>query len=256
MSMNGMDVGDETVAGDLPIDVEIPRPRSETTPRIAPPAFSLTQIAPRTPSTTIVREPFVERTSPVAYREAWRNLRFSLERMREASGRKTIGVSSVAPAEGKSLTTVNLALTLVEGGRRRVAVVDACFGGARIAGMLAAEAPIGLAEVLTGAVPLEKALFATEHPGLYALGCGRAPIDPLDVAETFGAVIDRMATVFDFVLVDTPPVGERVDAAALASRLDGMMLVVRSGETKARDLDAAIAKLGEKRVLGLVLNEA
>src|SRR4051812_32364532 len=127
MSINGMDVGtDDTVAGDLPIEVEVPRPKSETQKRIAPPAFNLGQVAPRTPSTVLVSEPLLERTSPNDFRESWRNLRFSVERMRETAGLKTLGISSVAPAEGKSLTTINLALALVEGGRRRVAVVDAC----------------------------------------------------------------------------------------------------------------------------------
>jgi non-specific protein-tyrosine kinase len=250
-----MDLGPGKIPADLPIDVEVSRtPTRET----GGPAFSLTKIAPRVPTAKVAPDPLLLGPAPRAFKEGYRELRYNLERMRERSGVRTVGVVSVADGDGKSLTATNLALTMTEGGRRRVALIDACFGKARIATLLGAEAPIGLAEVLAGKVPVEQAMFACEQPGLFAMASGSVHatgLDPLDVAETFATLCNRLATVFDYVIVDTPAMGDAVDAAAFASRLDGVVLVVKAGKTKASDIDQAIAKLGENRVLGLVLNK-
>lgn len=257
MSVNGSEVGESKTSHKsyLPLEVEVTPGR---TPQSATPGFSLAQISKRVPSSSVVGDPLVRGTlTPGKFREAYREIRFGLEQLRDRQGVRTIGIVSVADGEGKSLTAANLALTLTEGGRRRVALIDANFDSPKIAKLLDADAPVGLAEVLAGKVPVEQAMFAAETKGLYAMSAGNldaAGLDPLDVAETFGTLANRLATVFDYVIVDTPALSKQVDAAAVASRLDGVVMVVRAGKTTSKQVDQAVAKLGENRVLGLVLN--
>ncbi len=254
MSMNG-DLGPEKSY--LPLEVEVTR---DSSPAAHGPAFSLAQIAPKVPSPNIAKSPLVRGTAtPSPFRNAYREIRYGIETLKDRQGLRTIGIVSVSDGDGKSLTATNLALTLTEGGKRRVALLDACFGSPSIATLLGAEAPVGLAEVLAGKISPERAMFASEQPGLFAMSAGNletAGIDPLDAAETFSVLANRLATVFDYVIVDAQALEESVDGAALASKLDGVVLVVKAGKTKAAEVDAAIAKLGEGKVVGLVLNGA
>lgn len=256
MSMNGMETGNAKAAPKREtglVDVKI------TDGDDLSPGFSLAQVAARIPADGVKREPLLDgRSVPAAFRESYRELRFAIEQARDRSGVRTIGVVSLDDGDGKSLTAANLALALTEGGNRRVALLDTCFGKPRIAKLLAAEAPVGLAEVLSQKMSAERAMFAAGPDGLFAMAAGDAAgagVDVIDSAEHFGMLANRLATVFDYVIVDTPALSKKVDAAAIAARLDGVILVVRARKTKASDIDRAIARLGESRVLGLVLNQ-
>lgn len=260
MSVNGMDAGSEwgpeakakaarQNAAGLTIGVD----DAEASP------LQLSRIAPRTPAGVTVKDPLLDRGAATKVKQAYRELRFALEAARESAGVRTIGVVSLNGGDGRSLVAANVALSLTQGGRRRVALVDACFEKPSVARMLDAEAPAGLAEVLAGRLPLEAALFAAGRQGLFALSAGNTGttgLEPLDALDMFGAVVDRLATVFDFVLVDTPPLTESVDAAAFASKLDGVVLVIRARKTKASAVEQAIARFGVGKVVGLVLNDA
>ena len=263
MSMNGAEVGVEAKStprtenrSQLPMEVEVtPAGKHES----RTPGVALGEVAKRVPAAGDARAPLVGPATPPAYKEPYRELRHAVEQMQEKMAVRTIAVCSPCDGDGKSVTAVNLAVTLSEGGARRVALVDADFRNPKVAELLDAEAPIGLAEVLAGKASLEKAMFAADPNGLYGLSAGdleATGLDPLDVTERFATLMNRLATVFDFVVVDTPSLESHVDAAAYASRLDGALMVVRAGKTKASKLDEAIAKLGENRMLGLVLNRA
>lgn len=220
--------------------------------------LQLSRIPARRPAGRAEREALLARASPPRLKHAYRELRFALEASRVRSGVRTLGLASLDPGDGRSVIAANLAFSFTEGGRRKVVLVDASFERPSVARMLDAEAPAGLAEVMAGRIPLEAALFASGRPGLFALSAGNpaaAGLEPLDALDTFGAIADRLATVFDFVIVDTPALHERVDAAAFVSRLDGALFVVRARRTRAAPLEAGLARLGEGKVLGLVLND-
>jgi len=273
MSMNGMDLGTGTAApnvggrdaagdaaadaaGDAATDALVNARIGEAE---AAPGFSLAQVAPRVPATGGRKAPLLDgRAVPAEFREAWRTLKYAVEQARERHGIRTLGVVSVGDGDGKSLTAVNLALALTENGARRVALLDADFEKPQIASLLAAEAPVGLAEVLAHKMSAERAMFASGVDGLFAMGAGNAEaagVDPIDASERFGMLANRLATVFDFVIVDTPALAHRVDAAAIAGRLDACIVVVKARATTASEIDQALSKLGESRVLGLVLND-
>jgi len=255
MSMNGMETGNGSTAPKLENLVDVKVTEGEE----FAPGFSLAQVAPRIPANVVKGEPILDgRSVPPEFKESFRELRFAIEQARERNGVRTIGIVSLDDGDGKSLTAANIALALTEGGSRRVALLDSCFGKPRIAKLLAAEAPVGLAEVLSQKMSAERAMFAAGPDGLFAMAAGDAEgagVDALDSAEQFGMLANRLATVFDYVIIDTPSLSKTVDAAAIANRLDGVILVVRARKTKASEIDRAIARLGESRILGLVLNQ-
>src|SRR5579859_6041744 len=124
--MNGIESTEQS-SGALtdPIDVQVERPaRSEKEP---PSTFSLAQVAPGVPAGRTPDAPLLAGPGN-RFHEAFRSLRFALEQARERAGVRTVAVTSAGKGEGKSVVAVNLALALTEGGRRRVAVLDACFG--------------------------------------------------------------------------------------------------------------------------------
>ncbi len=193
--------------------------------------------------------------SPAA--EAYRSLAANLQFAYGDRQLQTIGITSAAEGEGKSTTVANLALALAQSGRR-VIVVDADLrrpGQHTLFGVLRDE---GLANVLLGdqtSLPLQE----TPSSGLRILASGPPPANPLEAlaSRRFDQVLALARAQADFVLVDTPPAGALADAAVLAPRLEGVLLVVSAGRTK-RDLARRAREQLERvnaNLLGVVLTD-
>jgi capsular exopolysaccharide synthesis family protein len=123
---------------------------------------------------------------------------------------------------------------------------------------LAIDAPIGLSEVLGGSVSLQEAIVRLDPAGLYLLPGGKARDDVAELLSgpTFASVIKEARRMFDFIIIDAPPLGIFTDANVLISRADGALLVVRAGKTKYAVLDKLLEQLPRERMLGVVLNRA
>jgi non-specific protein-tyrosine kinase len=173
--------------------------------------------------------------SPAA--EAYRSLAANLQFATQATGPspRTIGLTSAGTGEGKSTTLANLAIALAEAGRR-VIVIDADLRRPGLHSLFGLEQRDGLSSVLLGEqtqLPLQD----TGVAGLRLLTSGPPPANPLELLSSrrFEQVLDLAAEQADVVLVDTTPAAGLADAAVLAPRLGGMLLVVCAGRTK-RDL--------------------
>lgn len=188
-----------------------------------------------------------------AYRSLAANLRFAYADRQL----QTIGVTSAASGEGKSTTVANLAIALAEGGGR-VIVVDADLRRPILHTLFGVEQQAGLAGQQVGEQP-QLQLQDTSASGVRVLTCGPAPANPLEVlaSRRFDHVLALARAQADFVLVDTAPAGALADAAVLAPRLDGMLLVVAAGRTK-RDLARRAREQLERvnaNLLGVVLTD-
>ncbi len=193
--------------------------------------------------------------SPAA--EAYRSLAANLQFSYADRQLQTVGITSAAAGEGKSTTVANLAIALAEGGRR-VIVIDADLRRPSLHTLFGVDRQEGLSNLWL----VEQAqlpLLDTAAPGVRLLAAGGAPSNPLEVlaSRRFDQVLALARAEADFVLVDTAPAGVLADAAVLAPRLDGMLLVVSAGRTK-RDLARRAREQLERvnaNLLGVVLTD-
>jgi capsular exopolysaccharide synthesis family protein len=187
--------------------------------------------------------------------EQYRKLAAVLHHEQADSGLKVLMVASPLPGDGKTLTAVNLALTLSESYHRRVLLVDGDLRSPSIHRLFGVETASGLDEGLRD--DRERKLTLVEvSPQLTLLPAGRPDSDPMSVLTStrMRMVLDEAREKFDWVIVDTPPLGLLPDAHLLARMVDGTVLVVAAGCTSYQSAARAAELLGRNRILGVVLN--
>lgn len=198
-----------------------------------------------------------EAPSHSARAEAFRHLRTNLQFVDVDHQAKVIVITSSIPDEGKSTTTLNLAIAFAEAGRR-VALIDGDLRRPKVAQYLGMEDAVGLSNVLAGQVNVDEVLQRWGRRELYVLASGSTPPNPSELlgSRNMAALLERMRETYDVVLVDTPPLLPVTDAAVLAAAADGAVLVVRSGKTHQARIKLAAARLQQvgSRLLGGVLN--
>ena len=145
---------------------------------------------------------------------------------------KTVLVVSVGPDEGKSIVLANLAITIAEAGRQVVAV-DSDLRRPALRELFDLPDGPGLTSMVLDE-SLEPPLMDTSVPNVRVLGSGPLPPNPAELlgSERFARVMDRVSAVADMVLFDAAPVVAVADATTLATRVDGVLLVVDSGRTR------------------------
>jgi capsular exopolysaccharide synthesis family protein len=199
----------------------------------------------------------ISTTVPQALREQYRRLGASLHHAQEEGGLKTLMVTSAVPDEGKTLTATNIALTLSESYRRRVLLIDADLRRPSLDEVFMVPKGYGLNEALNSRndrkVPLVQ---VSRHLSLLTAGAPDA--DPMSTltSDRMRRLIKEAAEAFDWVIMDTPPIGILTDAKLLGTMVDGALLVVRAGRTPAELVQRSVDSLGKKRVVGVILNRA
>ncbi len=212
--------------------------------------------------------------------EAFRMLRSSLLWCEQGDNMKTLVVTSAAPGEGKTVTAANLAVTFAYDGLR-VLLIDCDVRRPRQHGLFQVPRSPGLMELLTPSYdgsdaaqsltfnpavgssesgrPVTDVIRPTQVRGLSLLTCGALPTNPSNLLSgvRMRVLLQELAKSFDLVILDTPPVLATADAGILASLADGVLLVVRAGQT-----DRVAAKRAHRQlvnvgatVVGTVLND-
>ena len=164
-------------------------------------------------------------------------------------------VTSALPGEGKTLTASNLALTLSESYQRRVLLIDADLRRPSIHQLFALPSLSGLSDGLRS-MEDRKLTLVEVSPRLTVLPAGRPDPDPMSVltSSRMQYVLDEAREKFDWVIVDTPPVGLMPDAHLLAAMVDGALLVIGAGMSPHRVVGKTAEVIGRDRILGVVLN--
>ena len=193
-----------------------------------------------------------------AYCEELRSLRTHVIHLAQRKKIKSIVVTSTGVSEGKSLTALNLSWLLAQTDGVRCLLVDSDLRQPCLTEYLGIEdeAPSGLSEVLGGELKLEDAIIRLEPSGLYLLPGGEARDDVAELLSgpKFNAILEEVRDLFDYVIIDAPPLGLFTDATVLINLADGALLVVRSGRTRYALVDRLLATLPRSRMLGVVLN--
>jgi capsular exopolysaccharide synthesis family protein len=191
-----------------------------------------------------------------AYCEQFRSLRTRILQAGERLQMRAFVITSAGIGEGKTLTALNLAWLLAQTEGVRALIIDSDLRQPCATDYLGIDAPIGLSEVLGGEARLEDAIVRLDPAGLYLLPGGRARDDVAELLSgpSYARVLTEVRRMFDYIIIDAPPLGIFTDANVLISRADGAMLVVRSGKTRFAIIDKLLEQIPRERLLGVVLN--
>jgi receptor protein-tyrosine kinase len=188
--------------------------------------------------------------------EAFRKLRTNLQFLTVDHPPRVIVVTSSSPSEGKSTTSINIALALAEADNN-VVLVDGDLRRPRLAKYLDVLGSVGVSTVLSGAAPLDEVLQQTKFPRLTVLAAGPTPPNPSELLGSLTAekMLSELRAQFDYVIIDSAPVLAVTDGAILAAKSDGALVVVRAGKTRRDQLAHAIGMLNDvgATLLGAVL---
>lgn len=170
---------------------------------------------------------------------------------------KSIVMTSSVPNEGKTTVSYQLAQATASSGKRTL-IVECDMRHRSLANLIGARARYGLYAVLSGQVELEDAVVSTSHRNLFFLDSEPHIPNPADIlaSQRFRNLMHELASSFDYVIFDTPPVGTFVDAAVIAAQADAAVLVVRERFVKRADLHNAYDQLkkADAHVIGVAMN--
>jgi capsular exopolysaccharide synthesis family protein len=188
--------------------------------------------------------------------EAFRSLGANVEFAMEEKAVKTIFVNSAGMAEGKTTTATNLAIVLAQSGKK-VILVDADIHQPGIHRFLGIHNQDGLSDVFRGQLDIHDVIHTWKEENLAVITAGNAPLNSMEMinSKKMGQTLSRLKDLADVVIVDGPSFST-ADAWALASKVDGVLLVVRSGRTRKPVVKAMMEQLnrGGARVFGVALN--
>jgi succinoglycan biosynthesis transport protein ExoP len=189
--------------------------------------------------------------------EAYRTLRTNLRFLSVERPLRTLLVTSSVKGEGKSTTAANLAAAFALSGVRTI-LVSADLRRPSVHRFFGLQNSFGVVDAVLPNVALEGLLQTNELPHLRVLAAGRVPPNPTEIlgSARFAEILEVLSSAADLVIVDSPPLLGVADASALASRVDGVLLVVNPGEANRRSLEHAVAQLHKAggRLLGTVMN--
>jgi receptor protein-tyrosine kinase len=190
--------------------------------------------------------------------EEFRTLRTRLNHLQTLQPLHTVVVTSPSPAEGKTFTAVNLALSEAHLADNRVLLGDFDLRRPVVHELFQVDRAPGLSDYLLGQVPFSAALRKIEGVNLYLLPAGKPVKNPLELLNRrqATALFEDLPRVFDWAIFDTPPLLFSADANLLATLADGTVLVVKIGATTFDNVTRAIQSLCENNVLGIVANGA
>lgn len=170
---------------------------------------------------------------------------------------KIICVTSAAPNDGKTTTAMALAIAAARIGCRAL-IVEGDMRRRSLRRALDVRARFGIHAVITGKASIQEAVVPTKDEGVFFLDAEQGIPNPESVlhSQRFKALLEELAQVYDYVIVDTPPVAAFADACIVASVADGTILVVRENDTEKRDAVYAVDSLrkADANILGACIN--
>lgn len=190
-------------------------------------------------------------------REAYKTLRTNVQFCGEDV--KVISLTSCVPNEGKSMVAFNLAVSMAESGKK-VLFVDADLRKSVLIGRYKINKAIkGLTQFLSGVEALDAVKYKTNIDNLYMILSGPVPPNPAELLnnDKFNELIVKSKAEYDYVIIDTPPIGQVIDPAIVAQQTDGVIFLVSQANISYKYAQKQIEQLKKSgcRILGAVLNK-
>lgn len=189
--------------------------------------------------------------------EAYRTLRTRLLKQQSKHGMRSMAVSSTAQGEGKTLTTLNLALCYAAIQDHAVLLVDSDLRTKGLSTLLGLHQFVGLGDILEKKIPYESAIVRTDYSNLYILPAGTSAVPPAELFSKpeWKEFVAWSGETFQMTLADSPPVLDLADTELIISVCESLMLVTRSGKTRRRALIDALDHVDRKKLVGVVFND-
>lgn len=197
---------------------------------------------------------FEQSDSPCA--EQFRSLRSRLYRMHRTRPLRTLLITSTIPNEGKTFVAANLAHAIAHQHGRRALLIDVDLRASKLHVPLGAPSSPGLGEFLLGETDEYSIIQASAQNDLFFIPAGRHVSNPAELLSSvkLRGLLERLAPLFDWVILDAPPVLPVSDAGVLAGLCDGVLFVVRAGSTAFDKAQMACREFQRKNLVGVVLN--
>jgi capsular exopolysaccharide synthesis family protein len=189
--------------------------------------------------------------------EQYRSLRTRIAQLDGDSPRQVLAITSPARGDGKTLTVLNLALSMAQEFDRRTLLVDADLRHARLHTLLGIPREPGLVDVLSGATTIDEALVTLPGYRLQVLPAGKLHTQPTELlgSNPMRRLLDGLRRHFDRVVIDTAP-AQSADTGALECCFDGALVVVRAGRTTRASIERALSAIPPAKLVGMVLNDS
>ena len=189
--------------------------------------------------------------------EAYKALRTNLQFC--GADKKVIAFTSCTPNEGKSNVTSHLAASLAESGKS-VLLIDADLRKSVLLGRVEVDGEVlGLTHYLSKQAKLADVICATSQPKFHIIFSGIVPPNPAELlgSRLFKDMVRSVREVYDYVIIDTPPLGRVIDSAVIADACDGVVIVIESGAVSYRFVQDVKSQLEKTNcpILGTVLNK-
>jgi len=249
-----LDALDTTIKSDADVSSFSDKPLLALLPQIDGSALKSLETIGETAADTITF------TAPKSsFAEGIRTLRTNLMFMAPDNPPRLLLVTSPGPGEGKTMTSVNMAIAMAQSGQKTL-IIDADMRRPRLHKALGIEnRDQGLSSIILGNEELDQVVQATRIENLSMLSCGQIPPNPSELlhSERFAKLVEEVGEKYDRVIFDSPPLGAVSDALVLSHSVDGVLLILSFGNTQKEMLRRSVDQLMSigAPLMGFVLNE-
>ncbi len=199
---------------------------------------------------------FYDPKSPVS--EQYRTLRTNIQAINSKSPVRAITITSSVHKEGKSITAINLAISMAHDlNKKSILLVDGDLRRANISKYLGFKSEVGLADLLSNGSNIDEALINVGIDNLTVLPAGKIPHNP---AELLGSaklknLVSLLKSKYDYIIFDAPPIIPVTDAGLLGAQTDGLVMVIQANRTQKGVVDHAesLLKQAQAKILGYIL---
>lgn len=190
--------------------------------------------------------------------EQYRLLRSKLSSLNGSHTNNVLAITSTRKGEGKSLTSVNLAIVMAEDTKKKILLIDGDMRKPSIHTFFNCKAEYGLIDLLMHKADIESAMIPSGIKNLALLLAGEPSKSPSDLlaASVFREIIEKIRKRFDYIIIDSPPIIPFADMNIISDVVDGILLVLRAEKTPKEMILEALKTLNKENVIGVVFNDS